>query len=137
MRSAGKSINIDAGAEVGRDVTIGDYSGIGMYSRVQNGTQIGDNVMIGPYCLIYTMNHRINDLSEPMIRQGMTEVKPVVIGNDVWIGARVTILRGVHIGDGSVVGAGAVVTKDVPPYAVLGGNPARVLFYRNKRLKKL
>lgn len=62
LLSAGKKINIDAGAEVRWGVTIGDYSSIGMYSRVQNGTKIGDNVMMGLYRLVYTMNHRIYDL---------------------------------------------------------------------------
>jgi maltose O-acetyltransferase len=65
-----------------------------------------------------------------MCKQGFEEAKPVYIGDDVWIGGRVTILPGVHIGNGSVVGTGAVVTKDVPDYAVVGGVPAKVLKYR-------
>ena len=133
LLSAGENINIDAGAEVGWDVTLGNHSGIGMRSKVQNGTRIGSNVMIGPDCYIYTINHRIDCLDKPMIEQGYTQINPVVIGDDVWIGARVTILGGVHIGDGSVIGAGAVVTHDVPAYAVVGGNPAKILYYRNER----
>ena len=65
--------------------------------------------------------------------------KPVVIGNDVWIGAYVSILPGVHIGDGAVVAAGAVVTKDVEPYAIVGGVPAKTIKYRftQKRIEEL
>ena len=66
-----------------------------------------------------------------MWKQGFTPPRAVIIEDDVWIGARVTILPGVHIGKGSVLGAGSVITSDVPPYAVVGGNPARVLKYRN------
>ena len=67
-----------------------------------------------------------------MRQQGPQREEPVVIGNDVWIGSRVTILPGVHIGNGVIIGAGAVVSKDIPDYAIVGGNPARILKYRNK-----
>lgn len=59
--------------------------------------------------------------------QGMTEKRKVTIGNDVWIGQRVMIMPGVTIGDGCIIAAGAVVTKDIPPYSIAGGVPARVL----------
>jgi len=83
--------------------------------------------MTGAELLIFTSNHRTDRLDIPMGGQGMTESRTVVIGNDVWIGARVIILPGVHIGNGAVIGAGAVVTKDVPDYEIWGGNPARFL----------
>ena len=62
-----------------------------------------------------------------MCKQGSTEERPVVIGNDVWIGGRVIILPGVKIGDGAIVGAGSVVTRDVSEYDIVAGNPARVI----------
>lgn len=62
----------------------------------------------------------------------MTEPRKVTIGNDVWIGQRVMIMPGVTIGDGSIVGAASVVTKDVPDYAIVAGNPARIIRYRNQ-----
>ena len=65
-----------------------------------------------------------------MMEQGFEEERPVVIGNDVWIGDRVIILPGVHVGDGSILAAGAVVTKDVPPYAIVGGVPAKLIRMR-------
>ena len=67
-----------------------------------------------------------------MREQGTSEQKPVLIGNDVWLGRRVLIMPGVHIGDGCIIGAGAVVTKDIPPYSVAGGVPAKVLKSRIK-----
>ena len=88
--------------------------------------------MMGPECIIYTQNHKMDDLTRPMQQSGFGAVLPVTIGNDVWIGSRVTILPGVTIGDGCVIGAGAVVAKDIPPYSVAVGNPARVVKDRRK-----
>lgn len=85
---------------------------------------IGDNVFIGPNVSIYTACHPI----EPDKRNsGVEWAEPVRIGNSVWIGGNVTILPGVTIGDCSVVGAGSVVTKDVAPYTVVAGNPAKFI----------
>ena len=81
---------------------------------------------------MFTSNHRTDRIDIPMGAQGFTETKPIVIGDDVWIGARVINLPGVHIGNGAVIGAGAVVTNNVPDYEVWGGNPARFLKSRLK-----
>ena len=86
---------------------------------------IGKNVMMGPECLIYTRNHRFDKTK--LKYDGYTETRPVIIKDDVWIGARVIILPGVSIGRGSTVGAGAVVSKSVPEYSVVVGNPAKVV----------
>lgn len=128
---AGKRININRGARFGTECSLGDHSGIGRDSVIQNGTTIGDNVMMGPQCYIYTMNHVFARADIPMIQQGISRINPVVIGDDVWIGARVTILGGVHVGNGAIIGAGAVVTQDVLSYAIVAGNPARVIRMRN------
>ena len=92
--------------------------------------------MMGPECYIYTRSHSFDRTDIPMMEQGYGEVKPVVIGNDVWIGSRVTIMPGVHIGNGVIIGASAVVTKDVPDYAVVGGSPAKTLKMRKNSENK-
>ena len=87
--------------------------------------------MMGPEVQIYTRNHIFDRLDIPMIKQGLSEPKPVIIEDDVWIGARVVILPVVRIGTGSVIGACSVITKDVPPFAIAAGNPATVKKNRN------
>ena len=84
------------------------------------GIDIGDNVQIGPRVTIVTDNH---DLT----RRSVLCCRSVIIGNNVWIGAEVKIMPGVHVGDNAVLAGGAVVTKDVPAGAIVGGNPAKVI----------
>lgn len=127
----GKHVNIQSKATIARRVSIGDFSGVGYRCQVQGNVKIGDHVMMGPEVYIYTQNHKMDRTDIPMDEQGFAEEKAVVIEDDVWIGSRVTILPGVTIGKGSVIGASAVVTKDVPPYSVAAGNPARVVKSRN------
>ena len=132
LERCGKNVNVERNATFGRNVTLGNCSGIGTNAVVGKHTHIGDYVMMGPDCIIYTVTHNYDRTDIPMLEQGSTPVQPVTIGNDVWIGSRVTIMPGVTLGDGCVVGAGAVGTHDVPPYAVVGGVPAKVLKYRNQ-----
>ena len=89
--------------------------------------RIGDDVMMGPNVSIYTRNHAFERTDVPMNTQGVSDEKIVVIENDVWIGANSIILPGVTVSKGAIIGAGAVVTKDVPEYAIVGGNPAKVI----------
>lgn len=126
---AGKGINIEKGAYFGsgKGISIGDFSGIGVDARISGEITIGSHVMMGPEVMIYTSNHNYGRKDIPMIEQGNSDIKPVVIGDDVWIGARAIILPGVELGEGCIIAAGSVVTKDVPPYAIAGGNPARVI----------
>ena len=132
IESMGKNVNIGKRVEISYGLSIGDNSGIGRDSIIASHVKIGSGVMMGPQCIIYTRNHKFSDVNIPMFKQGFSQVKPVEISDDVWIGARVIILPGVKIGKGAVIGAGSVVTKDVDEYAVVGGNPARVIKYRNK-----
>ena len=102
----------------------------GCWINAAGGVTIGDNVLIGPNCIIHSANHKIDRLDIPIRQQGY-DYLPVVIASDVWIGANTTILPGTSIGLSAVIGAGSVVTKDIPPFAVAVGNPARVIRLRN------
>lgn len=127
LSECGKNVNIEKGAEFSSDLKIGNNSGIGVNALISSGVTIGDDVMMGRDCMIYTNNHGMKDNGVPMWRQESGKVNPVIIGNNCWIGGRVIILPGVHIGDGCVIGAGSVVTKSFPENSVIAGNPARVI----------
>jgi len=87
-------------------------------------------VMMGPDVMVIGRDHEFSDPYVPMCQQGFRPYEPVTIGDDVWICARVVILPGVTIGSHSIVAAGAVVTRDVPPYVIAAGVPARVVAWR-------
>ena len=130
---AGCEINVEKGAYFGdgKNIKVGNYSGIGVNCSVHGPLSIGDNVMMGPEVVILTHTHRYDKLDVPMSEQG-SEVRPVEIGNDVWIGMRSIIMPGVKIGNGVIIGANAVVTKDVPDFSVVGGVPAKIIKSRIK-----
>lgn len=109
---SGKNIHVGDEFLANYNVTILDIAPV----------HIGDHVMIGPNTLIVTVNHPLSPRGR---RQHLGQAKPVVIGNDVWIGGNCTILPGVTIGNNVVVAAGAVVTKDVPDNCVVAGVPAQ------------
>ncbi len=111
-------------ADYGMNIHIGDnvFINSGCCFQDQGGIFIGDNALLGHQVVIATLNHA----ADPSRRGDMTAA-PVHIGRNVWIGAHATILPGVTVGDGAIVAAGAVVTKDVPPKTVVGGVPARIL----------
>ncbi len=129
----GLNVNIEQGADIGtgRFTSLGDNSGIGLRCVVKRAL-IGDNVMMGPEVLFIGRTHNFSDLNQPLHEQGFVEAPPIVVGDNTWIGARAIVLPGRRIGRCAIVGAGAVVTHDVPDYAVVGGNPAKVLYYRNE-----
>ena len=110
--------------DYGKNITLGKgvFINEGCCFQDQGGIEIGDNALIGQQVVIATLNH---DLA-PDKRANMIPA-PVKIGNRVWIGAHATILAGVTVGDNAVVAAGAVVTKDVPANAVVGGVPAKII----------
>ena len=123
---------------------IGSYTYICERSIMQNTTigkycSISHDVIIGlgahPLNIFSTsplFYRKINPLKIDLIKEDLEfiETKPIIIGNDVWIGARVIIMDGIKIGNGAVIAAGAIVTKDVPPYAIVGGVPAKIIKYR-------
>jgi acetyltransferase-like isoleucine patch superfamily enzyme len=111
-----------------RQVHIGDDVALAAFLHIwgAGGVMIGNRVMIGSHTAITSVTH---DYSLRTMRDSLI-MKPVVIEDDVWIGAHCTILPGLRIGHGAVVGAGAVVTRDVPPEAIVAGVPAHVLKFR-------
>lgn len=131
LKNVGKKVTIERGAYFTPGVSLGNYSGIGVNCELYavNGGEIiiGDYVMMGPECVIYTSSHTHSRTDIPMQKQGMSEPQNVVIGDDVWIGRRVSIMPGVTIGKGCIIGTGAVVTKSIPDYSVAVGVPARVV----------
>ena len=82
----------------------------------------GDNVFVGPNCGFYTAGHPLDVMQR---NQGLEFARAITVGNDVWIGGNVCVLPGVTIGDGCVIGAGSVVTRDIPPHTIAMGNPCR------------
>lgn len=132
LKECGKKVNIQKNTSFSHLCTLGSYSGIGEGSHLYGPITIGKYVMMGTNCTIYTQNHAYDRTDKPMCQQGSGPVKPVIVEDDVWIGGGVTILPGVRIGNGSVIGAGAVVTKNVPPYSVVGGNPAQIIKMRKQ-----
>lgn len=123
----GKNVNIEKYASFTPMLKIGDNSGIGIKCEMNGVISIGNDVMMGPEVVVYTTRYRHDRVDITMIEQGMDETLPVTIGNDVWIGRRVMIMPGVTIGDGCIIGAGAVVCKDIPPYSIAAGVPAKVV----------
>lgn len=112
----------------GENVELGDNSSIGAYCVVPKNTKIGKYVMMGPEVHIVQINHRFDDTEVPMVFQGTDDIMPMtVIEDDCWIGLRSILTPGHHIGCGSIIAAGAVVTKDVEPYSIVGGNPAKLI----------
>ncbi|EMT6161320.1 acyltransferase [Neisseria gonorrhoeae] len=118
------SPHIGRGAYVFPDTVLGDGSGIGANCEICRGLVVGKNVMMGPECLLYSTNHKFDRENKRF--EGYTEIRPITLEDDVWPGCRVIVMAGVTVGRGSVVGAGAVVTKDIPPYSLAAGNPAVV-----------
>ena len=108
------------------DVVIGDYTRIGIHNTIIGPVTIGSHVILAQGITVTALNHNFEDKNKRIDEQGVS-TKPVVIGDDVWIGANAVILPGVTIGKHAVVAAGAVVTTDVPENTVVGGVPAKVI----------
>lgn len=119
--------------ELGEFFEIGENVGIAAnaFIAVRGNLKIGKNTIFGPGVSIHTENHNFDELEKPIRLQGATR-KGVTIGEDCWIGSKAVILDGVNIGNHVIVAAGAVVNKDVPDYAIVGGVPAKVIKMRKE-----
>jgi len=136
LASAGPRLEIGSGAVLGgpRNISVGEsvYLGSNVFLSAPSATiTIGNNVIVANGAKMITRQHNFDDRSVPIAGQGYTHA-PIIIDDDVWIGFNAIILPGVTIGKGCIVGAGAVVTKDVAPYHVVGGVPARQIKVRTE-----
>lgn len=116
------------GGEIGEGLIVGNNSSIGTFNYIgcSGYIEIGDNVMLGPRVGLFAENHIYDDIYKPIKDQGVDR-KFIKIEDDCWIGTNSVVLAGVTIGRGSVIAAGSVVTKDVAPYSVMGGVPAKLI----------
>lgn len=133
MKKVGTNVNIETGAIFNPAVEIGDNSSIGVNCEIIGKAIIGKDVMMGPEVILYAQNHKYSDSEKKIMEQGYEEEKGVIIEDDVWIGRRAIILPGVTIKKGTVIGAGAIVTKTFPEYSVIAGNPAKVIKMRGEK----
>ena len=137
LGKCGKGVKLGRGFRMygAKNIRIGNDVGIGegaLFMCTRAKIVIGDHTMFGPRVTVITGGHRYDIQGRPMTSITNEEKSPeddkdVIFEGDNWIGANVTILRGVTIGEGAIVAAGAVVTKNVPPYTIVGGCPARVI----------
>lgn len=117
-------------------IIIGNHCDFGAFNHITATNQIiiGDNCLTGKWVTISDNNHgttSLKDLKLPPLKREVVSKGPVIIGNNVWIGDKTTILGGIRIGDGAVIAANSVVTKEVPAYSVVAGNPARIIKMNN------
>jgi acetyltransferase-like isoleucine patch superfamily enzyme len=135
LQRLGRHCTLQAGLRVANPekVSIGAHCnfGVDVFITGGGGVTIGDWVGLGPDVKIWSVNHRYADPDRPWLLQGWDR-SPVVIEDDVWLGANVFVMPGVTIGKGAIVSACALVNKSVPPYAIVVGNPARVVSWRKR-----
>lgn len=127
----GKKVDIGRKISFSSKISLGDKSSIGDNAFFIGEVKIGSDVMMAANCTFIASNHKFDNLEIPMNQQGGAD-KKIVIGNNVRIGYGCIILAGVSISDGAVIGAGSVVTKDVPKNAIIAGVPAKIIKFRGE-----
>ena len=129
FKECGRNVNVEFMAQfsTGFNLCIGNNSGLGINSKVPNDIVIGNDVMMGPNCTIFSRNHCYARIDIPMNLQGAGPPKKTFIGDDVWIGENVILTPGRIIKRGTVIGAGCVLSKNYPEFTVIGGNPCKIL----------
>ncbi|MFA0632988.1 DapH/DapD/GlmU-related protein [Vibrio breoganii] len=121
----GKFVYIGKEVNLSKDITIGDCSYIGQYSYIAPNVHIGNFALLSDNVNIIGHDHNYDVVGSPTILSGVPLEVPTFIGDDVWLGHAVTVMRGVKIGNGVIVASNSVVTKDIPPYEVWAGVPAK------------
>lgn len=140
LRHKEPSTYLMLGSDMSQDFIIGEYGFIARGAAICSNVEFGKYVMVGPSLHVVGSDHLYQKLKVPVIFSGRPEQARTVIGDDVWIASRVTILAGVRIGSGAIVAAGSIVTKDVAEFSIVAGNPARIIGYRfdkNERAEHL
>ena len=129
----GDNTSVQSGFQFGlRDVVkIGNNCQINEDVYIQSAI-IGNYVLVAQRVALLAVTHHFDDVNTPIIMQGSTPVNPPIVEDDVWLGRNVVVMPGIRIGKGAIVGAGAVVTRDVPAYAIVGGVPAKLIRYRDR-----
>ncbi|KAA2370822.1 acyltransferase [Alistipes shahii] len=122
-----RTINRKVHFASGRNIEIGDESGIGANTSIPGNTIIGNHVILSRNCFILDKNHIFERTDIPLNDQGCYPPKQTVIEDDCWIGMNTLMTPGRHISKGTIIGMGSILTKDFPPYSVVGGNPAKLI----------
>lgn len=130
FKNVHKTFYMNKGCQVSSDLIAGPYVFIGFNCVIYSKVIIGDYTMLAPEVKIIGGDHKFNKSGTPMIFSGRERQLETNIGKDVWIGTKSIIIRGVKIGNGAIVAAGSIVTKDVEAYTIVGGSPAK--FIKNR-----
>jgi acetyltransferase-like isoleucine patch superfamily enzyme len=116
--------------DISRDFRMGEYGFIGRGAWICPNVIFGNYVMLAPECAILGGDHKVDLPGKPIIFSGRPAVLQTTVGDDVWLGYRATIMAGVTIGNGAIIAAGSLVTKDVVAYSIVGGIPAKMIGMR-------
>ncbi len=126
------TFNIGGKSKISKDLRADAYSYIGPNCIIYPGVTIGRYTMLAQNVQILGADHNYNTAGTPITFSGRPNLKQTIIGRDVWVGANSTIMAGVNIGDGCIIAVGSVVSKDIPPFSIYGGIPAKLIKKRFK-----
>ena len=126
VRACGANVIVNRGVTYSPEICVGENVTINEGCRIRRGVDLGDSVMLAPGVSLITSSHVFDRVDVPISEQGET-YEPIVVGAGAWLGTNAVVLPGVNIGEGAIVAAGAVVTKHVKPFSIVGGVPARVI----------
>jgi acetyltransferase-like isoleucine patch superfamily enzyme len=130
LKNVSKTFYMGGLSNISRDLIAADYSYIGPNCQIGSKVKMGRYTMLANNVSIIGNDHLFSNPNTPIIFSGRPELKETIIGEDAWIGAFSIIMAGVEIGDGAIIGSGSVVTKNVPPYSIFAGTPAKFIKMR-------
>lgn len=130
LKLVSKTFYLFGKSKISRDLNTGDYTYIGPNCVINPGVTIGRYSLLANNVSIIGSDHVYSNPNTPIIFSGRPKMKDTIIGEDVWVGANTIIITGIKIGNGAIIGAGSVVTKDIPAYSIYAGVPARFIKMR-------